>query len=136
MMARVVRPTEEWRESIAEEAELVAQGDLDAEFAVTAELYPPDLLQRLDEVFDELETRASQLDGRPDDDVLLLIQETVLQLNAINDGYEQDAIATEGRTRLCSYIDQTLTAANIDLDALSARHNVARSDLTDEWRTW
>ena len=42
-----IRPTTSWRESIAEEARLVAEDPLEAEFAVMAELHPVEAMERI-----------------------------------------------------------------------------------------
>ena len=44
-----VRPTDYWRQSIAEEAQQIASGELDAECAGIAELFPESMLARTDE---------------------------------------------------------------------------------------
>ncbi|GAA3203944.1 hypothetical protein ACFO1B_42670 [Dactylosporangium siamense] len=130
------RPSSEWREGIAEEARLVASGALEQDFAVTAKLFPPDLLQRFDDVFDAFERNVSELTVKSDTNVLAVIQAVVSMLNMLNDEYDSDAIATGERDVLCEYIDRTISESGVDLDALSARHGLVRDDLTDEWRTW
>ncbi|MGI5146326.1 hypothetical protein ACQEVC_08045 [Plantactinospora sp. CA-294935] len=131
-----MRPSSEWRDGIAEEARLVAEGALEEEFAVMAELFPPGLLQRFDEIFDVFERDIAGLSFPSDGEVIALIQKVVYALNALNEDYDFDAIATGERAVLCEYIDRTITEAGVDLDALSARYGVPREDLTDEWRTW
>jgi hypothetical protein len=130
------RPTSEWSEGIAEEARLVAAGALEKEFAVMAELFPPDLLRRFDEIFDAFEREVAGLIGPLDGEVIAIMRNVVYALNALNEDYDFDAIATGERTVLCEYIDQTISEAGVNLDVLSARHGVPREDLTDEWRTW
>ncbi|MET8149110.1 hypothetical protein ACIBSW_39650 [Actinoplanes sp. NPDC049668] len=131
-----IRPSSEWRCSIAEEARLVAEGVLEDEFAVTAGLFPPALLQCFDEVFDAFERDVSELEPSSDIEVTAAIRRVVLELNSLNEKHDHDAIATAERALLCGYIDQTMTEAGVDLDALAARRGVSREDITDEWRTW
>lgn len=99
-------------------------------------LFPPDLLQRFDEIFDVFERDVAGLSVPTDGEVLSLIRNVVYALNALNEDCDSDAIATGERTVLCDYIDRTISEAGVDLDVLSARHGVPREDLTDEWRTW
>ncbi|GID29943.1 hypothetical protein [Paractinoplanes brasiliensis] len=132
----VIRPSDEWREGVAEEAALVKAGSLEQEDAVLGKLHPPDLLVRFDEIFDSFERDVAGLRNPSDEEVLIVVQKAVFALNALNDDYESDAIATEERTVLCQYIDRALTEAGLDLDALSARREIPREDITDEWRTW
>ncbi|MEU4221198.1 hypothetical protein [Actinoplanes sp. NPDC026623] len=131
-----IRPTREWRDGITEEARLVAEGTLEEGFAVTAGLFPSDLLQRFDEIFDAFEQDVSELRLPAGDNAIAVIRRVVLELNSLNEEYDADAIATAERTMLCQYIDQTIAEAGVDLDDLAARHGVLREDLTDEWRTW
>jgi hypothetical protein len=37
---------------------------------------------------------------------------------------------------LCLYIDETLTEAGIDVEALTTRHGLSRYAITDRWRQW
>jgi hypothetical protein len=131
-----IRPTCEWREGIEEEARLVAVGALEAEFAVTATLFPRDLLLRVDEILDTFERDVSALHASSDERVLAIVQKVVLALNSLNDEYNRQAIATSERDMLCKYIDQAIAESGVDLDALSGRQGVPRSELTDAWRTW
>jgi hypothetical protein len=131
-----VRPTAIWREGIEEEARLVAAGVLEEEFAVTARLFPQGLLSRMDEILEMFERDASALRDRSDEAVLASIRRVVVALNSLNDEHNGDAIATSERDLLCAYIDEAITEAGVDLDALCSRHGMRRDELTDGWRTW
>jgi hypothetical protein len=136
MTLLATRPTTLWREGVDEEARLVASVELEEEFAVSATLYPPDLLARMDEVLAGFEREVGGLTSASDDEVLATIRRVVLALNTLNDEYDKGAIETAERDLLCAYIDETVAQAGVDLDALSARQAIERVDLTDEWRTW
>jgi hypothetical protein len=131
-----IRPSAVWREAVEEEARLVAAGELEEDFAVTAELFPPELLLEMDGIFETFEQESHQLSGAPDETALAAIRRAVVALNALNEKYLGDAIATDARDRICEYIDDTISAAGVDLDALCERQGVARGELTDRWRTW
>jgi hypothetical protein len=46
-------------------------------------------------------------------------------------GYE-----TDEREELCDYIDALLSEYGIDVEALAARKNIGRWEITDTWRQW
>jgi hypothetical protein len=131
-----VRPTESWREGIAEEARELASGELDAECAVMARLFPESLLVRTDETLLAFETEVAALDRPSDDEILGVIERIVLALNAVNKEHGGGAYETDERERLCRYIDASLAEAGIDVDALASRRGIKRSEITDEWRRW
>jgi hypothetical protein len=117
------RPTAEWREYAAEYPE-------------GAELFPESLLTRTDEVLAAFEAEVAELADPSDDDVFGAIERVVLVLNAVNEEYDQAAYETEEREQLCAYIEDTLTEAGVDVDALAARRGLTRHQITDEWREW
>ena len=117
------RPSTEWRAHVAEYPE-------------SAELFPESLLTRTDEVLATFEAEVAELVDPSDDDVFAAIERVVLVLNAVNDSYDGAAYETEEREQLCAYIEDTLTEAGVDVDALAARRGLTRHSITDEWREW
>ncbi|WP_149261717.1 hypothetical protein [Actinomadura sp. K4S16] len=130
------RPTEYWRESVAEEARQVAAGELDAEDASTAELFPEDMLIRTDEVLQPFERELAALIDPTDEEIFAVIQHVVLALNKVNEDYDGAAYETDEREQLCEYIENSLTDNGIDVDAFAGRHGLTRHEITDEWRDW
>ena len=135
----VARPSDGWRDAVKHDAVEVAAGRLAADKAYAASLWSPWLIERTDTALAEFEREIPTLDVRSDEAVLDLVRQIVLALNEINEvdddnggpGYE-----TGEREELCEYIDASLTEAGVDLDALAARQNIDRSEITDEWRMW
>jgi hypothetical protein len=58
-----------------------------------------------------------------------------MALNAIDEEHGS-RIETGEREELCEYIDDVLTDAGIDVGGLTARRDIDRAELTDEWREW
>ncbi|MES9536656.1 hypothetical protein [Actinomadura sp. NPDC000600] len=129
------RPTEYWRD-VAEEARQVAAGELDAEDASTAELFPEDMLIRTDEVLQPFERELAALIDPTDEEIFAVIQHVVLALNKVNEDYDGAAYETDEREQLCEYIENSLTDNGIDVDAFAGRHGLTRHEITDEWRDW
>jgi hypothetical protein len=133
-----IRPPENWRVGIAEEARELAAGTLDPECAGMAQLYPESLLRATDEALQAFERDLSTPAEPPDDQVFDTIKHVVLRLNAIDDDSHHGGAGyyTDEREQLCEYIDQTLTEHGIDVAALAARRGIGRAEITDEWRDW
>jgi hypothetical protein len=132
------RPTAVWREGIEEDARLVATGETGEtgeEFAVAAQLFPDALLNRFDDVFNSFERSVEGID-RSDEAVMRCVEGFVLTLNALQEEFDGDAIATGERDLICEYIDNVITEAGVDLDALCVRRGISRDELTDDWRIW
>ena len=117
------KPTVRWRRSAIENPEI-------------AELFPEALLVRTDEVLATFEEEVAALADPSDDEVFAAIERVVLVLNAVNYEYDEAAYETEEREELCAYIEETLTEAGVDVDALAARRGLTRHEITDEWRDW
>jgi hypothetical protein len=131
-----VRPTDGWREGIAEEEREVASGKLDPDCAVMARLFPEPLLSRTDEVLSAFESDVSAFSDPSDEQVFGAVERVVLALNAINDDHNGAAYETGEREALCQYIDDALEEAGIDVEALTARHGLSRYAITNQWRRW
>ncbi|MFJ7044884.1 hypothetical protein ACIQVC_15930 [Streptomyces sp. NPDC101112] len=130
------RPTESWRQDMAEEAEEIAAGTMDPECACMVGLYPEALLTAMDAVLDEFEGALPGLGAAADETVLAVVEHVVLALNAVNEAHEGAAFQTDEREELCGYIDLSLTEHGVDVVALTARHGLGRYQLTDKWRKW
>ncbi|WP_327009004.1 hypothetical protein OHA72_18150 [Dactylosporangium sp. NBC_01737] len=55
---------------------------------------------------------------------------------ALNDTGGDEFIETGEREELAAFIDRVLTAAGVDVEALTARSGRDRAELTDQWRDW
>lgn len=130
------RPTGGWREGIEEEARDIASGKLDTDEAFMSELFPETLLSRTDQALSDFESEVAALSGPSDEQVFGVVERVVLSLNAINDDHNGSGYETSEREMLCHYIDETLTEAGIDVEALTTRHGLSRYAITDRWRQW
>lgn len=131
-----IPPTDYWRQSLAEEAQQTASGDLDAKDAFLAELFPEAMLIRTDEVLQPFESDLAALISPTDNEIFAAIERVVLALNKVNDDYDSAAYETGEREQLCAYIEESLIETGIDVDALAGRQGLTRHEITDEWRDW
>ncbi|MEU6544663.1 hypothetical protein [Streptomyces sp. NPDC046859] len=133
-----MRPPENWRAGIAEEARQLAAGTLDPECAGVAQLYPESFLRDTDEALQAFEQALGMLAEPSDEQVFDAIRQVVLRLNAIDEDSHHGSAGydTVDREELCEYIDQTLTEHGIDVAALAARRGIGRAEITDGWRDW
>lgn len=132
-----VKPSQHWREAVAEEAGELAAGTLDPERAFMAELFPEPMLRATDTTLTAFETDVARLAGATDDEIFAGVERVVLALNAINKRFVGGAAyETDEREKLCAYIDETLTEHGIDVPALAARRGIGRHEITDKWRAW
>jgi hypothetical protein len=133
------RPTARWRSEIQEEAAALAAGTLSPDNAAAAELWSEYLLTHTDAVLDGFDTAVQRLSSPTDDQIMAVVKEVIVGLNRVNaDLIDRDETPYETgeRDELCTYIDETMEEAGIDLDALAARMGVGRYEITDEWREW
>jgi hypothetical protein len=130
------RPTDGWREGVAEEARDIASGKLDAEDAFMSELFPEPLLSRTDEALSTFESEVAALSDPSDEQVFDVVERVVLSLNTINDDHNGAGYETGEREQLCLYIDQVLTEAGVNVEVMAARHGLSRYAITDRWRRW
>ncbi|MGI8332908.1 hypothetical protein ACRYCC_23400 [Actinomadura scrupuli] len=131
-----VRPTDYWRQSVAEEARQIASGELDPECAYMAELFPEPMLNSTDEVLLLFERELTSLTNSSDEDIFAVIERVVLALNKVNDQHDGAAYETGEREQLCEYLEESLIETGIDIDALAGRRSLTRHEITDEWRHW
>ena len=76
------------------------------------------------------------LSSPSDEQIFGAVERVVLSLNTINNDHNGAAYETGEREQLCQYIDDTLTEAGIDLEALTSRCGISRYAITDQWRKW
>jgi hypothetical protein len=132
----VIRPSENWRDRVAEEAGQLAAGVLEPECAYAARLFPESLLKATDVVLEAFEVEVGALSGPSDGQVFGVVESVVLALNRINREHGGGAYETGEREELCDYIDGTLSEHGIDIPALAARSGIGAHEITDEWREW
>lgn len=130
-----------WRENVASDMAGLAAGTLDPDDAVAAHLWPDDMIRDTDETMDHFETDVTGLvthryEPPEDSEIFEAIETTVKALNAVNARYGGAAYETGERELLCAYIENTLDAAGIDVNALAERHRMTRHEITDNWRLW
>ncbi|GAB2591354.1 hypothetical protein Aab01nite_39180 [Paractinoplanes abujensis] len=133
-MIMIARPTERWRRETATQQAAVDAGGLTAEEAWAPALWPPDFTAAVDRALDAFDDEVADLSADSADDAAwTAVERVVLALNAAD---EEGHIETGEREELCDYIDRALASAGIDVNGLTARRGVDRSELTDEWRDW
>ena len=131
-MAR--RPSDLWREQVAEEAAEHAAGRTDELFM--AELFPEPLLTDTDGALAAFEGDLRWLDPTSDDAVFDIVERVVRDLNRINREHCGAGYETGEREELCTYIDAALEEAGVDVAAVASRRRIDRWEITDEWRDW
>jgi hypothetical protein len=131
-----VRPTDHWRQGIADEKREVASGQLDPDDAVMAHLFPDSMLSGTDEVLSSFESEVRALSDPSDEHVFGVVERVVLALNAVNRDYQGAAYETGEREELCPFIDKSVSEAGVDVVSLAARRGLSRYEITDQWRRW
>ncbi|GGQ56275.1 hypothetical protein [Couchioplanes azureus] len=126
------RLTYRWRREAAEQEAAVAAGNLPREAAYALSCFPADFVARVDAAFARFEEEIAGLEPGDDEAAWAAVEGFVSALNAADSG----EIETSTREELCEYIDAALADAGVDVDELTARRGMDRSELTDEWRDW
>src|SRR2546430_2196596 len=111
------KPSDVWRQRIADEATAVTSGELDPGEAFAAGFYPPALLEATDATLAGFEARVRALPDPSDEQVMQEVRRVVLDLNAVNDAQGGSAYETDERELLCHYLDAVLHEAGIDVTA-------------------
>ena len=132
-MAR--RPSDALRRRVEEAAQLT-QGVLTPDQMCTAKLWPESLLNSTDAALTRFEDNLRTHTSPPDEDVLDTVECLILTLNQINAQHGGAGYETDEREELCDYIDASLSESGIDVEALAARSNIGRWEITDTWRQW
>lgn len=130
----LTRPSRHWRDQAGDQRRSVAAGTLTEADAYAVRLWPEAFTAAVDTALDAYEREVRALGVPSDEEAFGCVERVVTALNAI-DG-EHGAIETDEREELCEYVDAVLTAAGVDVTALTARHGLDRSALTDRWRDW
>nr|QIY67478.1 hypothetical protein HEP85_21870 [Streptomyces sp. RPA4-2] len=130
------RPTTNWRNCIAKEAEELAAGTLDPECACMAGPSPEELLTSTDAVLDTFKSELPGLGEADDAQIIGVAGRVVLALNAVNEAHNESAYETDEREQLREFIDQSLTEHGVDIVALTARHGLGRYQTTNKWPKW
>jgi len=130
----IERPSQKWQHRVADQEAAVAAGTLPRDQAYAAELWPADATAAIDVTLAAYEQEIESLPTVPDEAAWAAVERVVLALNAIDE--EAAMIETGEREELCEHIDAVLTAAGVDVAALTARRNLDRGELTDGWRDW
>ncbi|MFE7120259.1 hypothetical protein ACFU99_33030 [Streptomyces sp. NPDC057654] len=135
----MTRPSQRWREAIAEEARGLATGELELKDAGMTRCYPEPLVQAVDEAFRAYEAEAARLARTSaDDSVLGAVERVVVALNDIDEdgGHGGSGFDTVDREDLCDYIYVVLAERGIDVPALAVRNGMEPHEITDAWREW
>ena len=114
----------------------MTQGVLTPDQMCTAKLWPESLLNSTDAALTRFEDNLRTHTSPSDEDVLDTVKRLILTLNQINAQHGGAGYETDKREELCDYIDASLSESGIDVEALAARKNIGRWEITDTWRQW
>ena len=128
------RPTVGWQNNVATQEAAVTAGTLARKDAWAAELWPAGFITAVDTVLAAYERDVAAAGPASDEAVWAAVETVVVGLNTADEPF--GAIETGEREQLAEYVDAVLTAAGIDVAALTARRGHDRSELTDDWRDW
>ena len=130
----IERPIRRWRREVAAQEAAVAAGNLALSDAYAVHLWPADFTAAVDAALDAYERDVSTMDPMADEAVWAAVERVVLGLNAADK--QHGAIETGEREELAEFVDAVLTAAGVDVAALTSRRGLNRGELTDSWRDW
>jgi hypothetical protein len=136
MPVMVRRPSTVWRDRVAEEAAELDAGLLTPEQASARHLWPETLITGTDRVLADFDLALTTLDVTSDQAVMAEVQRVVEALNEVDEEQTEMGYETDEREMLCAYIEAALESAGVDLDGLTGRTGIPRSEITDEWRDW
>ncbi|WP_446219375.1 hypothetical protein [Micromonospora sp. IBHARD004] len=128
------RPTERWGREVQDQKGRIAAGTLAEDDAYALHLWPEAFIAAVDTALGAYEADVRSFSSPSDDEVFASVEQVVMALNAINE--EHGRIETGEREKLCEYIDDVLTDAGIDVEGLTSRRGIERTELTDDWRDW
>ncbi|MFC7533230.1 hypothetical protein [Actinoplanes sp. GCM10030250] len=128
------RPTVRWRDQVAAQEAAVTGGTLAPDKAYAIHLWPPAFTVAVDTVLADYERDVAAVDPTSDEAIWAAVETVVKGLNAADEPH--GAIETGEREELAEYVDAVLTAAGVDVSALTARRQLGRAELTDTWRDW
>jgi hypothetical protein len=111
---------------VARDAADLAAGVIGPEEAVSARLWPDEMIRATVAVLDH------RWEAATDAEVLEVVERTVRALNGINRQLHGAAY----ETLLCADIDRVLGGAGVEPDELARRNGLPSSDITEPWRDW
>lgn len=125
------RPSQTWKREKTEQQAKVDAGTLSPGSSYLLDVSDT-FITAIDHALATYEQQVAQLPpGAPDDRIWAAVR---ICVEAINEADED--IDTVTREELAEYLDVVLGKAGIDVDALTTRSNLDRSELTDQWRDW
>ena len=126
----------DWRQFLKEQEAAVAAGLLDPGSADAWALrcFPAAFTDDVDAVLTLFERKIEKADLNSHHDVWVLIKDVVTALNSASERWK--LIETGEREELCQYIEDALTEAGAELEAVVSRAGMERREMTDEWREW
>lgn len=131
----IVRPSQQWRDAVADESKRLGDGSLASGDAFMTHLYPTAKIEETDAVLAGFAERLLALSDLADAAVLSLVEATVLSLNDVNQRLGS-VYETSEREELAYYLIEALEDHGVNVTALMARQGRERYELTDEWRDW
>jgi hypothetical protein len=130
----IERPSQRWQRVVEQQEAAVAAGTLPRRDANAGEIWPPEFIGAVEAALVAYEREIEQLPEQTDELVWAAVRRVVL---ALNDTGGDEFIETGEREELAEFVDGVLTAAGVDVAALTARSGGReRGELTDEWRDW
>ncbi|GAA0477350.1 hypothetical protein Ade02nite_68720 [Paractinoplanes deccanensis] len=127
------RLTHRWQREIADQQAAVAAGTLSPDEAYAAQIYPPEFIAAVDAAMARYEA-AVTVPAPSDEAIWSAIEELTEAVNEADE--ETGTIDTIIREDLSQYLDDVLTAAGVDVEALATRRGTDPADLAGEWREW
>src|SRR5689334_23131192 len=125
----IERPTVGWQSKVTEQEAAIAAGTLAPADAYAIHLWPTAFTAAVDRVLAAYERDTADLDTTSDEAIWAAVERVVVGLNTADEPF--GAIETGEREALAEYIDVVLTAAGVDVTALTARRGCHRGELTD-----
>lgn len=130
--------TASWREQKAEERRALAAGEITADDCFMDQLFPDEFIDKAENLLKDFVAAIDQCptsaQGFPQ--VMRGVETLVVALNRLNEEFDFEVIETDEREDLCAFIEETIIARGIDIEALAAAQNCSRHEITDQWREW
>ncbi|WP_434741913.1 hypothetical protein [Micromonospora sp. SH-82] len=130
----IEKPTVRWRRAAQEQAVAVSAGLLDPRNAYAERLWPTAFVDASEAALARYDADLRTIDPASDEQAWAVVERVVTALNEVND--EHGRIETGEREAFADYVDAALHEAGVDVDGLTGRRSLDRSELTDQWRDW